>query len=36
MKINNIDYKNMLSDEEISNIIASDLLKIEADFFKNN
>lgn len=34
MKINNIDYKNMLSDEEISNIIASDLLKIEAVFLK--
>lgn len=34
MKINNIDYKNMLSDKEISNIIASDLLKIEAVFLK--
>lgn len=34
MEINNIDYKNMLSDEEISNIIASDLLKIEAVFLK--
>ena len=34
MKIDNIDYKNMLSDEEISNIIASDLLKIEAVFLK--
>lgn len=34
MKIDNIDYKDMLSDEEISNIIASDLLKIEAVFLK--
>lgn len=34
MKINNIDYKNMLSDEEISKIIASDLLKIDAVFLK--
>lgn len=34
MKIDNIDYKDMLSDEEISKIIASDLLKIEAVFLK--
>lgn len=34
MKIDNIDYKDMLSDEDISKIIASDLLKIEAVFLK--
>ena len=34
MKINNINYKDMLSDEEISKIIASDLLSIEAVFLK--
>lgn len=34
MKIDNINYKDMLSDEEISKIIASDLLSIEAVFLK--